>query len=78
MEKQKILVTGASGFIGSNLVERLLSEGHEVIGIDKDESKKHLLDGAFKYPKFTMVWDDINDIESAMTIVKIDSNVPIY
>lgn len=30
----KILLTGAAGFIGSHLSERLLSLGHEVIGID--------------------------------------------
>ena len=30
----KILVTGGNGFIGSNLIKRLLSEGHEVVSLD--------------------------------------------
>lgn len=29
-----VLVTGVAGFIGSNLADRLLAEGHDVVGID--------------------------------------------
>jgi len=30
----RVLVTGAAGFIGSNVCARLLDEGHEVVGLD--------------------------------------------
>ena len=30
----KYLVTGAAGFIGSAVVERLCAQGHDVVGID--------------------------------------------
>ena len=31
---QKAIVTGGVGFIGTNLIKRLLSEGYEVISLD--------------------------------------------
>ena len=56
----KICVTGGSGFLGSNLCERLLNEGHEVICVDNlySSSKKniyHLMD----YKNFEFIRHDI-------------------
>lgn len=36
--KHKILVTGGAGFIGSNLIKRLLKEGHQVHSLDNYNS----------------------------------------
>jgi UDP-glucose 4-epimerase len=37
----KIIVTGGCGFIGSNLVDKLISDGHEVVVIDNLSSDAH-------------------------------------
>jgi UDP-glucose 4-epimerase len=37
----KCLVTGAAGFIGSNIVDRLLKDGHEVVAIDNESAECH-------------------------------------
>lgn len=46
-EMMKILITGAAGFLGSHLCDRLVQEGHEVIGMDnfitgRPENLEHL------------------------------------
>lgn len=54
----RVLVTGAAGFIGSTLVDRLLSDGHSVIGVDSftpyyDRLAKELnLRTALESPRF--------------------------
>ena len=55
----KILVTGGAGFIGTNLIKRLLKEGHKVVSLDNYSTglKQNEIEGAI----YANV--DINDIE---------------
>lgn len=34
MEKKRVLITGAAGFLGSHLCDRFISEGYDVVGMD--------------------------------------------
>jgi UDP-glucose 4-epimerase len=56
---QRAFVTGAAGFIGSNLVDRLLRYGVEVVGWDNySTGQEDFLAGAVKEPKFRFVRGD--------------------
>ena len=58
----KVLLTGAAGFLGSHLSERLVREGHEVVGLD-DLSTGSLknLDKLLGNKNFTFVEHDVRN-----------------
>jgi UDP-glucuronate 4-epimerase len=69
-----LLVTGGAGFIGSHLVERLLSEGHRVVGLDNFDEfydpalKRRNLTRALQAPGFRLVEGDLRDEERLRNI----------
>jgi UDP-glucose 4-epimerase len=62
---QNVLVTGAAGFIGSNLVEALLASGRTVTGWDNfSTGRAEFLANARKHPAFSLVEGDTLDLAS--------------
>ncbi len=67
---ERVLVTGAAGFVGSTLVDQLLGEGREVTGFDSfdpfypEAQKQRNLVAAMKDSRFRLVRGDIRDGEA--------------
>jgi UDP-glucose 4-epimerase len=71
VENERILVTGAAGFIGSHLVDKLLIDGYEVTGIDNlstgsiDNINHHFGKRSFRFIK-----GDVRDSRTVRNVVK--------
>jgi UDP-N-acetylglucosamine 4-epimerase len=69
----KILITGAAGFIGSNLVEALLRQNHTVTGLDnfstghqRNLDEVQTLVSPAQWAKFTFIKGDIRDLSTCI------------
>ena len=60
-----IFVTGAAGFIGSSLADRLLAEGKSVVGWDNfSTGQEPFVAGALKHPNFKLLRGDNLDLDA--------------
>jgi len=77
----RVVVTGAAGFIGSHLCERLLADGHTVVGVDcftdyygRQDKEANLAD-ALATPGFTFVEADLRTDDLAPVVMGADAVV---
>lgn len=66
-----ILITGAAGFIGSNLTEYFLSENYKVKGLDNFATgHPHNIEPFLNHPNFSFIEGDIRSIETCKNAVE--------
>lgn len=59
-----VIVTGCAGFIGSTLVDRLLADGHRVVGVDNfSTGQRRFLQAALAHPAFRLIEGDLLDLD---------------
>lgn len=73
---KKFLVTGAAGFIGSHLCERLIAQGNTVVGLDNFDAfydrktKESNIQSLLKSKEFKLIEGDIRDADYVQSICK--------
>jgi UDP-glucose 4-epimerase len=81
----RCLVTGAAGFIGSTLTDRLLADGHDVVGFDDfSTGQREFLQGAGRHPRFRLIQGDALDagalrpaVEGCDTVFHLAANADV-
>jgi UDP-glucuronate 4-epimerase len=80
----KAVVTGAAGFIGSHLSERLLKDGLTVVGVDNFDGfydprvKRRNIAGCLSSPSFQLMEADIRDRAAMETAITDDTDVIVH
>ena len=71
LNKKRIIVTGCAGFVGSNLVDKLIPLNHQIIGIDNlSTGQKKFLRHALKYKNFKFLKCDLLNLKKIKKIFK--------
>ncbi len=81
----KVLITGAAGFIGSNLAKRLLQRGHVVVGIDNlNYGFMRNIEFIKDHPNFQLIRADIanplimKDVKADIIVHLASQKIPRY
>ncbi len=70
MKKNRILITGAAGYLGSMLATRLVSMNYNVTAVDMLKYEKNSLSHLFGKKNFKFIKEDIREINCIKKIVK--------
>ena len=69
-EKMRCIVTGGAGFIGSNLVDRLIDDGHDVVIVDNlSTGKVENINKKAKFHNIDISKDNFNSIFEGVDVV---------
>ena len=80
----KVLITGAAGFIGSHLSERLLRDGLSVVGVDSFDAfydprvKRRNIAACLANPNFRLIEADIRDSAAMAQAITDDTDVIVH